>query len=105
MNKKTLISIIACVIALVLVIIGTCVAMKYKTEQPTDVTEITIQAYGAGGASIRTTEQNKEQISTTQTTVPITEETTIITTTEKIVEATKAETTTKKETTTERNVE
>jgi hypothetical protein len=105
MNKKTLISIIACVIALVLVIIGTCVAMKYKTEQPTDVTEITIQAYGAGGASIRTTEQDKEQISTTQTTVPITEETTIITTTEKIVETTKAETTTKKETTTEPKVE
>ena len=102
MKKKTLISIIACVIALVLVVIGTCVAMKYKLEQPTDVTEITIQAYGAGGANIKTTEQEVEQISTAQTTVPTTEETT----TEKVVvETTKAETTTKKETTTEPKVE
>ena len=108
MKKKTLISIIACVIALVLVIIGTCVTMKHQLEQPKDVTTVTMQSYVAVGADMDS-EQATTQISTAEeTTVPTTKETTtekietttkkVVTTTEKKVETTKAPTTTEKPT-------
>lgn len=108
MKKKTLISIIACVIALVLVIIGTCVTMKHQLEQPKDVTTVTMQSYVAVGADMDS-EQATTQISTAEeTTVPTTKETTtekietttkkVVTTTEKKVETTQAPTTTEKPT-------
>lgn len=108
MKKKTLISIIACVIALVLVIIGTCVAMKHQLEQPKDVTTVTMQSYVAVGADMDS-EQATTQISTAEeTTVPTTKETTtekietttkkVVTTTEKKVETTQTPTTTEKPT-------
>ena len=76
MKKKTLISIIACVIALVLVIIGTCVTVKHQLEQPKDVTTVTLQSYVAVGADMDS-EQATVQISTAEeTTVPTTKETT-----------------------------
>ena len=91
MKKKTLISIIACVIALVLVIIGTCVTMKHQLEQPKDVTTVTMQSYVAVGADMDS-EQATTQISTAEeTTVPTTKETTTA----------KASTTQRKETTTQ----
>ena len=102
MKKKTLISIIACVIALVLVIIGTCVTVKHQLEQPKDVTTVTLQSYVAVGADMDS-EQATVQISTAEeTTVPTTKETTtekVVTTTEKkVVTTTEAPTTTEKPT-------
>ncbi len=102
MKKKTLISIIACVIALVLVIIGTCVTVKHQLEQPKDVTTVTLQSYVAVGADMDS-EQASVQISTAEeTTVPTTKETTtekVVTTTEKkVVTTTEAPTTTEKPT-------
>lgn len=108
MKKKTLISIIACVIALVLVVIGTCVTMKHQIEQPKDVTTATLNTRVAVGADMDS-EQATTQISTAEeTTVPTTKETTtkkvetttekVVTTTEKRVETTKAPTTTEKPT-------
>ena len=102
MKKKTLISIIACVIALVLVIIGTCVTMKHQLEQPKDVTTVTLQSYVAVGADMDS-EQATVQISTAEeTTVPTTKETTtekVVTTTEKkVVTTTEAPITTEKPT-------
>lgn len=103
MKKKTLISIIACVIALVLVVIGTCVTVKHQLEQPKDVTTVTLQSYVAVGADMDS-EQASVQISTAEeTTVPTTKETTtekvvtttekkVVTTTEKPTEAPKVET-------------
>ena len=102
MKKKTLISIIACVIALVLVIIGTCVTVKHQLEQPKDVTTVTLQSYVAVGTDMDS-EQASVQISTAEeTTVPTTKETTtekVVTTTEKkVVTTTEAPTTTEKPT-------
>ncbi len=102
MKKKTLISIIACVIALVLVVIGTCVTVKHQLEQPKDVTTVTLQSYVAVGADMDS-EQASVQISTAEeTTVPTTKETTtekVVTTTEKkVVTTTEAPTTTEKPT-------
>lgn len=94
MKKKTLISIIACVIALVLVIIGTCVTMKHQSEQPKDVTMATRRAYVAEGVGIKNSEQVTMQISTAETTVPTTE-----------VSTTQITTTTEMETTTEESIE
>lgn len=111
MKKKTLISIIACVIALVLVTIGTCVTMKHQLEQPKDVTTVTLQSFVAVGADMDS-EQATVQISTAEkTTVPTTKETTtekVVTTTEKEVITTtekKIVTTTEAPTTTEESTE
>ena len=111
MKKKTLISIIACVIALVLVVIGTCVTVKHQLEQPKDVTTVTLQSYVAVGADMDS-EQATVQISTAEeTTVPTTKETTtekVVTTTEKEVITTtekKIVTTTEAPTTTEESTE
>ena len=111
MKKKTLISIIACVIALVLVVIGTCVTVKHQLEQPKDVTTVTLQSFVAVGADMDS-EQATVQISTAEkTTVPTTKETTtekVVTTTEKEVITTtekKIVTTTEAPTTTEESTE
>jgi hypothetical protein len=97
MKKKTLISIIACIIALVLTIITTCVVVKSQFDQPKDVTTVVRDTYIAPVGADKASEQVTLRISTTESTVPTTEETTkeIETTTEKVVTTTepKVETT------------
>lgn len=55
MKKKTLISIFASIIALILVIIVTCVTVK-QVEQPKDVTTATMEFQGVAVGVTFTTE-------------------------------------------------